>query len=73
MNLPNLPPLLTNSLSIEGCRFLQNLISFFLAGGWGAAYDLRLFGNTSEKKCLLMLTSQGHLIGAICHGVLGLN
>jgi putative intracellular protease/amidase len=58
----------TNSLRIDDVDFLQYDI-IFMAGGWGAAYDL----GTSEV--LGQKISEAHaadiLLGSVCHGSLG--
>ena len=64
-----LTSLLTNSLSIKDLDFTEFDI-VFLSGGWGAAYDLG-FSETLGMKITDAYNS-GSLIGAICHGVLGL-
>lgn len=64
-----LTSLLTNSLSIKDIDFTEFDI-VFLSGGWGAAYDLG-FSEILGKKITDAYNS-GSLIGAICHGVLGL-
>ena len=42
----------------------------FLAGGWGAAYDLRQSEDLGQK--ITEAYSQNKIIGAVCHGPLGL-
>jgi putative intracellular protease/amidase len=42
----------------------------FLAGGWGAAYDFAQSRTLTEK--MSQAYAQGKIIGAICHGPLGL-
>lgn len=57
-----------NSLSIEDVDFLDYDI-IWLAGGWGAAYDLGFSEVLGEK------ISEAHaediLLGSVCHGALG--
>ena len=57
-----------NSLNIEDVDFLDYDI-IWMAGGWGAAYDLGYSEVLGEK------ISEAHaeevLLGAVCHGVLG--
>ena len=64
-----LASLLKNSLSIKNIDFTEFDI-IFLAGGWGAAYDLGFSEILGEK--ITDAYNSGSLIGAICHGVLGL-
>jgi putative intracellular protease/amidase len=57
-----------NSLSIEAVNFLDYDI-IWMAGGWGAAYDLGFSELLGEK------ISEAHaddiLLGSVCHGALG--
>ena len=64
-----LTSLLTNSLSIKDIDFTEFDI-VFLSGGWGAAYDLGFSEILAVK--ITNAYNSGSLIGAICHGVLGL-
>ena len=64
-----LTSLLTNSQSIEDVDFTEFDI-VFLSGGWGAAYDLGFSESLADK--MFTAYESGSLIGAICHGVLGL-
>ena len=44
----------------------------FLAGGWGAAYDLGYSPVLAEKISDAYYADSKPIIGAVCHGVLGL-
>ncbi len=57
-----------NSTSIEDVDFLDYDI-IFMAGGWGASYDL----GTSEilGKKITEAHGEGILLGSVCHGSLG--
>lgn len=57
-----------NSLRIEDVDFLDYDI-IWLAGGWGAAYDLGYSEVLGEK--LSEAHAEGILLGSVCHGVLG--
>lgn len=57
-----------NSLSIEDVDFLEYDI-IWIAGGWGAAYDLGYSELLGEK--ISEAHAEGILLGAVCHGVLG--
>ena len=59
-----------NSLRIDDVDFTQYDI-IFLAGGWGAAYDLGYSPVLAEKISEAYYT-QTPVIGGVCHGVLGL-
>jgi putative intracellular protease/amidase len=56
------------SLKIDDINFLDYDI-IFLAGGWGASYDL----GTSDLLGTKMTEAYAHgiLLGSVCHGVLG--
>ncbi len=58
-----------NSLKIDDVDFNQYAI-VFLAGGWGAAYDLG-YSEVLGKK-LSVAYQKGAVIGGVCHGPLGL-
>lgn len=58
-----------NSLKIDNVDFTQYSI-VFLAGGWGAAYDLG-YSEVLGKK-LSVAYQKGSVIGGVCHGPLGL-
>jgi putative intracellular protease/amidase len=58
----------TNSLKIEGVDFTEYDI-IWLAGGWGAAYDLGFSPELGEK--ITEAHAEGILLGSVCHGALG--
>lgn len=58
-----------NSLKIDGIDF-TNYDIVFMAGGWGAAYDLG-FSAVLGKK-ITRAHAADVIIGGVCHGVLGL-
>jgi putative intracellular protease/amidase len=60
-----------NSLKIDDVDFTQYDI-VFLAGGWGAAYDLGQSQVLAEKISESFYAEQEPVIGGVCHGVLGL-
>jgi putative intracellular protease/amidase len=57
-----------NSLSIEDVDFLDYDI-IWMAGGWGAAYDLGYSEMLGEK--ISEAYTEGILLGSVCHGALG--
>lgn len=57
-----------NSLSIADVDFLEYDI-IWMAGGWGASYDLGYSEVLGEK--LSEAHAEGILLGSVCHGVLG--
>lgn len=57
-----------NSLSIEDVNFLDYDI-IWMAGGWGAAYDLGYSEVLGEK--ISEAHAEGILLGSVCHGALG--
>ncbi len=57
-----------NSLSIEDVDFLDYDV-IWMAGGWGASYDLGYNAVLGEK--LSEAHAEGILLGSVCHGVLG--
>ncbi|MBN2044425.1 MAG: type 1 glutamine amidotransferase domain-containing protein [Anaerolineales bacterium] len=57
-----------NSLSIEEVNFLDYDI-IWMAGGWGAAYDLGYSEVLGEK--ISEAHAEGILLGSVCHGALG--
>jgi putative intracellular protease/amidase len=57
-----------NSLSIEDVDFLDYDI-IWLAGGWGAAYDLGYSEMLGDK--ISAAHAEGILLGSVCHGALG--
>jgi putative intracellular protease/amidase len=58
----------TNSLRIEDIDFTDYDI-IWLAGGWGAAYDLGFSPVLGEK--ISAAHAEGILLGSVCHGALG--
>jgi len=59
-----------NSLSIDDLDFTQYDI-IFMAGGWGAAYDLG-YSQVLGDKISQAYYAQRPVIGSVCHGALGL-
>jgi putative intracellular protease/amidase len=57
-----------NSLRIEDVDFLDYDI-IWMAGGWGAAYDLGFSQVLGEK--ISEAHAEGILLGSVCHGALG--
>lgn len=57
-----------NSLKIDEVDFLAYDI-IFLAGGWGASYDLGYSEALGEK--ITQANADGILLGSVCHGALG--
>ncbi len=70
LNDPDLQAKVKNSLPIAAVDFTQYDI-IFLAGGWGAAYDLGQSELLGEKVSQAYY-AQTPIIGGVCHGVLGL-
>ncbi len=60
-----------NSIKIDDIDFTQYDI-VFLAGGWGAAYDLGQSTVLAEKITEAFYSDLEPVIGGVCHGVLGL-
>ncbi|MDX1698062.1 MAG: type 1 glutamine amidotransferase domain-containing protein [Thiohalobacterales bacterium] len=60
-----------NSLKIDDVDFTQYDI-VFLAGGWGAAYDLGQSTVLARKISEAFYSELNPVIGGVCHGVLGL-
>lgn len=58
----------TNSLKVEDIDFTEYDI-IWLAGGWGAAYDLGFSPELGQK--ITEAHAEGILLGAVCHGSLG--
>jgi putative intracellular protease/amidase len=58
-----------NSLLIDGVDFTQYDI-IYLAGGWGAAYDLGYSQVLGQK--MTEAHAAGKVVGGVCHGLLGL-
>ena len=59
-----------NSMQIDGIDFTQYDV-IFMAGGWGAAYDLGQ-SDILGKKISEAYYAQEPIIGSVCHGALGL-
>lgn len=57
-----------NSLKIDDVNFLEYDI-IWMAGGWGAAYDLGYSEVLGEK--ISAAHAEGILLGSVCHGSLG--
>jgi putative intracellular protease/amidase len=70
LNDPAFQAKVKNSLRIDDVDFTQYDI-IFLAGGWGAAYDLG-YSPVLAKKISEAYYAQTPVIGGVCHGVLGL-
>jgi putative intracellular protease/amidase len=60
-----------NSVAIDDVDFTKYDV-VFLAGGWGAAYDLGQSEVLADKISQAYYSEQQPLIGGVCHGVLGL-
>ena len=60
-----------NSIKVDAIDFTDYDI-IFLAGGWGAAYDLGYSPVLAEKISDAYYADSKPIIGAVCHGVLGL-
>ena len=58
------------SLKIDGIDFTQ-YDAIFIAGGWGAAYDLG-YSKILGKKISQAYYAKTPVIGSVCHGALGL-
>lgn len=59
-----------NSMRIDDIDFTQ-YDAIFLAGGWGAAYDLG-YSEVLAQKVSDAYYAQSPIIGSVCHGALGL-
>jgi putative intracellular protease/amidase len=66
---PKLQDKVQNSIPIDQVDFTQYDI-IFLAGGWGAAYDLGYSQVLGQK--ITQANKAGKIIGGVCHGLLGL-
>lgn len=66
---PELRQKVENSLRIEDLDFTQYDV-IFLAGGWGAAYDLG-YSEVLGRK-ITEAYAAGVVVGGVCHGLLGL-
>jgi putative intracellular protease/amidase len=60
-----------NSLRIDDVDFTQ-YDAIFVAGGWGAAYDLGYSEVLAQKISEAYYAPNTPLIGSVCHGALGL-
>ncbi|MFT4872644.1 type 1 glutamine amidotransferase domain-containing protein [Congregibacter sp.] len=60
-----------NSLRIDDVDFSEYDI-IFMAGGWGAAYDLGYSPVLAKKISQAYYAQKTPVIGGVCHGVLGL-
>ncbi|MBU0937217.1 MAG: type 1 glutamine amidotransferase domain-containing protein [Spirochaetes bacterium] len=60
-----------NSMKIDDVDFAQYDV-VFLAGGWGAAYDLAQSEVLARKISEAYYSENQTLIGSVCHGALGL-
>ena len=67
---PTLQAKIENSKRIDDIDFSQYDV-VFLAGGWGAAYDLGYSPVLGEKISQAYYAEGKPLIGGVCHGVLG--
>ena len=67
---PVLQGKIENSFNIDDIDFTQ-YDAIFIAGGWGAAYDLG-FSDGLGKKISEAYYSGKPIIGSVCHGALGL-
>ena len=66
---PILQEKVENSLKIDDLDFTEYDI-IFLAGGWGAAYDLGYSETLGQK--ITEGYAEGAVVGGVCHGLLGL-
>ncbi len=66
---PVLQEKVENSLKIDNLDFTEYDV-IFLAGGWGAAYDLGFSEVLGEK--ISEAYAAGSVVGGVCHGLLGL-
>jgi len=60
-----------NSMSIDQVDISQYDI-VFIAGGWGAAYDLAQSPVLAEKVSKAYYSNKQPVLGSVCHGALGL-
>lgn len=60
-----------NSIAIKDVDISQYDV-VFLSGGWGAAYDLAQSPELAEKLSEAFYSEKQPIIGAVCHGLLGL-
>jgi len=67
---PILQGKIKNSIKIDDIDFTQ-YDAIFIAGGWGAAYDLG-YSDKLGKKIAEAYYAKTPVIGSVCHGALGL-
>jgi putative intracellular protease/amidase len=60
-----------NSIAIKDVDISQ-YDTVFISGGWGAAYDLGQSPELAEKISEAFYSEKQPIIGAVCHGLLGL-
>ena len=60
-----------NSMKIDDVDFAEYDV-VFLAGGWGAAYDLEQSDVLAQKITDAYYSEKETIIGSVCHGALGL-
>lgn len=60
-----------NSIKIDDIDFAEYDV-VFLAGGWGAAYDLEQSDVLAQKISDAYYSEKETIIGSVCHGALGL-
>ncbi len=60
-----------NSMKIDDVDFAEYDV-VFVAGGWGAAYDLEQSDVLAQKITDAYYSEKETIIGAVCHGALGL-
>jgi putative intracellular protease/amidase len=68
---PTLLAKVEHSLPIDDIDFTQYDV-IFIAGGWGAAYDLGYSEVLAQKISQAYYAPHAPLIGSVCHGALGL-
>jgi putative intracellular protease/amidase len=68
---PTLQAKMQNSLPVAEVDFTQ-YDTIFIAGGWGAAYDLGYSPILASKITEAYYAERKPIIGAVCHGLLGL-
>ncbi|MAZ86951.1 MAG: type 1 glutamine amidotransferase domain-containing protein [Cellvibrionaceae bacterium] len=68
---PDLQAKVKNSLHIDDVDFTQ-YDTVFMAGGWGAAYDMGYSEVLGQKISEAYYGNQDTIIGSVCHGALGL-
>ncbi|MBL4630889.1 MAG: type 1 glutamine amidotransferase domain-containing protein [Paraglaciecola sp.] len=61
---------MNNSIKIEDVDISQ-YDTIFIAGGWGAAYDLAQSAILADKISEAWRSEKKPILGAVCHGVLG--